>query len=391
MAALRVLEGFRYVSSTEVIGDEIHIRYEMDLSAVESALKNQGIEIRMIEPAESELEDVFLELLGAAKHAKPALHVAPPGGKLTQAAVESHRVTRRFNDFVAVDSVDLQVRRGEILGLLGPNGAGKTTLIKMMCGLLEPSSGEIHVAGFNIRTEKQRVWREIGYMSQRFSLYRDLSVQQNLRLYSDLYGISNSGYDAMTESLGLVEFRSRLAGDLPIGVRQRLSLLCAVLHGPQVLFLDEPTSGVDPPARRIFWDLIYSLSRESAVTVLVSTHYMDEADHCDRLGLMDQGRLIALDSPSALKQISERSSGKLLTVRAPQLHAAWDAILPAFPGAILYGTSIRLRSLNPWSDERRIQMLLGREGIERARISEQSLSMDETFIDFIRTSEASHA
>jgi ABC-type multidrug transport system ATPase subunit len=390
-AALRILQGREDVQSTEVFGKEIHLRFEGDLKGIESALRGQGIQIQQIVPQEPSLEDVFLQLLSTTKQQKLTLHLAAPSYPQSLATVECKGVSRRFGDFVAVDNVDLGVERGEIFGLLGPNGAGKTTLIKMMCGLLEPSAGAIRVAGFDIKTEKERVWTQIGYMSQHFSLYRDLSVKQNLRLYSDLYGVEGARFSDMTASLGLQEFEARLAGDLPTGLRQRLSLLCAVLHGPPVLFLDEPTSGVDPPARRIFWDLIYSLSRESGVTVLVSTHYMDEANHCDRLGLMSQGRLIAVDSPAALKQTSERRSGKLLAIRTPEFRAAFDAIRRIYPGAFLYGDRIHLRSFDTQSDGRKVLSLLSQTGIQTVQLSEPPLSMDETFIDFIRTVEMTHA
>lgn len=261
--------------------------------------------------------------------------------------VQSHAATRRFGNFVAVDSVDLTIDRGEIFGLLGPNGAGKTTLIKMMCGLLEPTSGAIRVAGFDIKTQKENVWPRIGYMSQQFSLYGDLTVTQNLRLHSDLYNVGPTRFTQMMESLGLASYRSALSRDLPPGLRQRLSLLCAVLHGPPVLFLDEPTSGVDPVARRTFWDLIYELSRESGVTVLVSTHYMNEAGHCDRLGLMDRGRLVAVDTPDNLKATSEKRSGKLLAVHSHDFRNAFDIIRSEFPDAFLYGDRIHLRSTKP--------------------------------------------
>ena len=180
----------------------------------------------------------------------------------------------------------------------------------MMCGLLPPSAGRITVAGIDVAADRQRVRSAIGYMSQRFSLYSDLTVRQNLRLYGDLYGLPRDAFSELATTLGLDRAMGRLAKDLPSGVRQRLSLLCAILHRPPIVFLDEPTSGVDPQARRVFWDLIYALSRESGVTVVVSTHYMDEAAHCDRLGLMDAGRLVAIGSPASLRSRCERDDGE---------------------------------------------------------------------------------
>jgi len=389
-AALEVLRGRDDVLSTEVFGEEIHARYDGDLHVIEAQLTAQSIRIRSSEPLQPTLEDVFLQFLTSGKQRTPKMSVAP-SGRTSPVAIECGDVTRRFGAFVAVDNVELHVERGEIFGLLGPNGAGKTTLIKMMCGLLQPTAGAIRVVGLDIRNDKERIWTQIGYMSQQFSLYRDLSVRQNLRLYSDLYGVRNMNLSNMTSSLGLEPFQSRLAGDLPAGLRQRLSLLCAVLHGPPVLFLDEPTSGVDPLARRTFWDLIHSLAKESSVTVLISTHYMDEATHCDRLGLMNQGRLIAVDSPAGLKQTSEQRSGKMLSVQTQQLRVAFDGLTSAYPDAVLYGDSIHLRSSDVAHDERKIASILNRIGISDARVAAAPLSMDETFIDFIQSAETVHA
>lgn len=389
--ALRLLRERREVLSTEVFGKEIRIRFEGQLLDIERGLREHDVRVVQLAGRDPDLEDLCLELLPGTKQQKPELRVGSNHGLKGLAAIECGGVTRRFGEFIAVDNVDLRVKRGEIFGLLGPNGAGKTTLIKMMCGLLDPTSGPIRVAGFDIKTEKRRVWTQIGYMSQHFSLYRDLTVRQNLRLYADLYDVDASHVEHMTNSLGLKEWESRLAGGLPTGLRQRLSLLCAVLHGPPVLFLDEPTSGVDPVARKTFWDLIYSLSRESEVTILISTHYMDEADHCDRLGLMDQGRLIATDSPAALKEISEERSGKLLAIHTPSFQEAFDVIVRVFPEATLYGDRIHVRSDDLQLDRAKLGSLLEQVGLRDVLIGERSLSMDETFIDFIRRAEMVHA
>lgn len=391
IAALKVLQARDDVISTESFGNEIHICFEGDWKQIETALKSRQIEVLKMTSRGPSLEDFFLQLLSSGKQQKPSLHIAAPSDLQSAVSIQCESVTRKFADFVAVDDVSLRVERGEIFGLLGPNGAGKTTLIKMMCGLLEPNEGKIRVAGFDLKTEKKHVWTQIGYMSQHFSLYRDLTVRQNLRLYSDLYDVKHVNLSDWMSSLGLEAFTNRLTGDLPAGVRQRLSLLCAMLHRPPVLFLDEPTSGVDPVARRTFWDLISSFSRESQVTVLVSTHYMDEADHCDRLGLMNQGQLIAVDSPARLKERSEQHSGKLLTLHVPEFRLALDAILPDFPGAVLYGDVIHLRTPDPQSDQRKLISLLSRVGIQVLQFAQPPLSMDETFIDFIRSAETVHA
>jgi ABC-2 type transport system ATP-binding protein len=307
--AMTALRGRRDVQSTEVFGDEIHVQFDGELRDIEADLVKRGVTIASSSIHEPELEDAFLQVVG--------LHQPLAGGcpfpRVRSIgdgpSISCRDVTRRFGSFTAVDRVRLDVKQSEIVGLLGPNGAGKTTLIKMMCGLLPPSDGRITVAGVDVVANRQRVWTAIGYMSQRFSLYADLTVRQNLRLYADLYGVASGAFDDLATRLGLDPVMRRLTKDLPSGVRQRLSLLCAILHRPPIVFLDEPTSGVDPLARRVFWDLIYSLAREAGVTVVVSTHYMDEAAHCDRLGLMDGGRLVAIGSPASLREQSERACG----------------------------------------------------------------------------------
>jgi ABC-2 type transport system ATP-binding protein len=295
------------VTSTEVFGDELHVQFDGQLRDIEHDLVAHGVRIASASIQEPALEDAFLQVLGIHETLARRWHFPRVPSTGDGPSISCTDVTCRFGSFTAVDRVHLDVPPGEILGLLGPNGAGKTTLIKMMCGLLAPSSGRITVAGIDVVTDRTRVRRAIGYMSQRFSLYNDLSVRQNLRLYADLYGLPTEECAALANALGLEPAMARLAKDLPSGVRQRLSLLCAVLHRPPIVFLDEPTSGVDPQARRVFWDLIYSLSRESGVTVVVSTHYMDEAAHCDRLGLMNAGRLVAIGSPASLRNRCQRA------------------------------------------------------------------------------------
>jgi ABC-2 type transport system ATP-binding protein len=338
--------------------------------------------------AEPELEDAFLHVLGSKAPRATGGRFDTSRRQPAGAAIDCRNVSRRFGGFTAVDRVNLALASGEIFGLLGPNGAGKTTLIKMMCGLLEPSDGAITVGGVDVRRERQRVWSAIGYMSQRFSLYPDLSVRQNLHLYADLYGVDRSSYAALVTTLGLDEAMPRLARDLPGGVRQRLSLLCAILHRPPIVFLDEPTSGVDPLARRVFWELIYGLSREAGVTVVVSTHYMDEAAHCDRLGLMNAGRLIAVNSPDALENEAERRSGSLLAIRADDVERAFARIAAEWPSAARQGRTLIVRSLDPDSDRARLSLRLAGGAAGRVTIDRLPMSMDETFIDFIERGDA---
>ncbi len=227
------------------------------------------------------------------------------------ASIETLDLTRRFGKFTAVDQLTLRVERGEVFGFLGANGAGKTTAIRMLCGLLQPTSGSGTVAGCDIRGETDRIRSRIGYMSQKFSLYPDFTVEMNMRLYGGLYGVRGAALResiaVTSRSLDLSPLLPQRTGSLPWGWQQRLSLACALLHGPEILFLDEPTASVDPVSRRHFWDLIADQAR-AGTTVFVTTHYMDEVEYCGRVAILVQGRLAALDTPARLKEIHGRAS-----------------------------------------------------------------------------------
>jgi ABC-2 type transport system ATP-binding protein len=222
-----------------------------------------------------------------------------------QNAVVVDNLVKRFGSFVAVDHVSLTVARGEIFCFLGPNGAGKSTTIRILCGLLAPTSGKAVVQGFDVGTQSEQVKRSIGYMSQKFSLYDDLTVSENIEFFSGIYGVEKSRRESRKAEIlkmaGLEDRRNDFTGLLTGGWKQRLALGCAILHEPPIVFLDEPTSGVDPMARRHFWDLIYEMS-ERGSTVFVTTHYMEEAEYCQRLALMDRGKMIALGAPADLKR-----------------------------------------------------------------------------------------
>lgn len=221
-------------------------------------------------------------------------------------AIQVQELTKTFDGFVAVDRVSFDVRTGEIFGFLGPNGAGKTTTIRMLCGILRPTAGTGSVAGLDIYAESEKIKRQIGYMSQRFSLYPDLTVVENLDFFAGIYGIKSTYMQERRqwalETGGLDQYAERLTRELPLGYKQRLALVCALIHDPPLVFLDEPTAGVDPISRRGFWDLIYNLKREKGKTVFVTTHYMDEAEHCTRIVLIRDGRIAALGAPSELKR-----------------------------------------------------------------------------------------
>lgn len=219
--------------------------------------------------------------------------------------IEVENLTKKFGDFVANDNLTFFVRGGEIFGFLGANGAGKTTAIKILCGLWKPTAGKIRVAGYDVYTQPNKIKKKIGYMSQKFSLYEDLTIRENFRFYGGIYGMGNRKIAERTryfvEKLHLEEFQDKVISSLPLGWKQKIAFSVAVMHEPRILFLDEPTSGVDPVTRRQFWDMIYETAK-SGITVFLTTHYMDEAEYCQRVSIMVEGRIEALDTPLALKK-----------------------------------------------------------------------------------------
>ncbi len=285
-------------------------------------------------------------------------------------AITVSGLTRRFGSFTAVDAVDFYVEKGEIFGYLGANGAGKSTTIRMLCGLLAPTSGDATVAGHAISTSPEQVKRSIGYMSQKFSLYPELRVRDNLEFYGGAYGLWGRELarriDHSLERVGLRGHETEVTGSLPGGMRQRIALASAILHGPEIVFLDEPTAGVDPAARRVFWTLIRELAA-AGTTVFVTTHYMDEAEYCARVGLMVAGRLPALDTPDGLKETFV--TGRLWTLRGPGTAGDAVARLQALPGAVevaTMGAGLRLRATQdaPLDIERIAAALAGPVEIE---------------------------
>lgn len=230
---------------------------------------------------------------------------------MMETVVTTVELTRKFGRFVAVDRISMEVHKGEIFGFLGANGAGKTTVIRVLCGLLQPTSGSATVAGLDVYRQSEEIKRKIGYMSQKFSLYEDLTVSENLDFYGGVYGLSDTEIkkkrDEVFTGLGLGIFARTLTVALPLGFKQRLALGCAMLHDPPILFLDEPTSGVDPKARREFWNIIHQTS-DAGTTILVTTHFMEEAEYCHRILIMDAGRIVALDTPDSLKKLNNQET-----------------------------------------------------------------------------------
>ncbi|GAA3928633.1 ATP-binding cassette domain-containing protein [Chitinophaga oryziterrae] len=224
---------------------------------------------------------------------------------MNEKAITCKGLTKRFGDFVAVDNISFEVNTGEIFGFLGANGAGKTTAMRMLCGLSYPTSGEAAVAGYDVFTKQESIKKNIGYMSQKFSLYENLTVKENIRFYGGIYGLTNGELkekgEGLINKLGLQGESKKMVGELPLGWKQKLAFSVAIIHQPKIVFLDEPTGGVDPVTRRQFWDLIYEAA-DSGITVFVTTHYMDEAEYCNRISIMVDGRIDALDTPASLKQ-----------------------------------------------------------------------------------------
>ena len=302
-------------------------------------------------------------------------------------AIVVEHLCKRFGQFSALDDVSFAVGRGEIMGFLGPNGAGKSTLIRVLCGLLSPSSGRAEVDGINITKDPDGVRRRIGYMSQKFSLYSDLSVVENLRFFGGIYGVAKSMIDQRiayaVEMAGLQGREGDLVADLAGGWKQRLALGCAILHQPAVLFLDEPTSGVDPGSRRRFWNLIHQLSAEG-VSVLVSTHYMDEAEYCMRIALIAAGRLIALGPTSELKQ--RNIGGAMLQLDCVDIGNALD-IVAAVQGVrdvAVFGNSLHLIVDDAAHATAAVSASLLQQGINDANLHGINPSMEDMFVHLVR-------
>ena len=335
-----------------------------------SPLKNFSISLRKVEPS---VEDIFLLKTGLKRiKLEPFFKI---DFDIPEEAIVVKNVVKKFGNFTAVDNVSFTVRRGEIFGLLGPNGAGKTTLIKIMTGLYNPTSGECFIAGF----KGEKIKKVIGYMSQKFSLYSDLTVYENMVLWGKIYNVHGAVLgDRIEEALRIVDlekYRDFIVESLPLGIKQRLALMCAVIHGPAVLFLDEPTSGVDPAERDAFWQIIRFLAREIGVTVIVTTHYMDEAEYCDRILLMNRGRAIAFGTPSSLKKETLEKIGKIYEIKTEDPFADVDKLVVNNFNAVLYGRKIRIYSKSELSPA-----VLEKVGVKVISFKEGDVSMEDVFV-----------
>ena len=298
---------------------------------------------------------------------------------MAEPAIRATSLSKHFDDFVAVDNVSFEVNAREVVGYLGPNGSGKTTTIRMLLGLLLPTGGEARVLGWDIVRDAEKLRREVGYMSQKFALYDELSVWENLAFYAGVYGVGDRQLlQGSLDRLGLGSQKDQRAGDLPTGFRQRLALATAIVHQPRLLFLDEPTSGVDPNARRAFWDLIYSLAEEG-ITIFATTHFMDEAEYCQRVGVMRAGKLLAFDAPSRLKQTA--LDGLAWDVRLADLLAGLE-LLEGVQGVQrvgLAGDHLRVIA-DAALGQKTIAATLKQAGLADARIEAAEPNLEDVFL-----------
>lgn len=310
-----------------------------------------------------------------------------PAGKRSMpenhSSVVIEDLVKKFGEFTAVDHIRLQTRKGEIFGFLGPNGAGKSTTIRMLCGLLKPTAGRALVAGYDVAREPELVRQNIGYMSQKFSLYNDLRVIENLRLFAGLYNVSSDQVKERIEwALDMANLKGQeklIVGTLPGGWKQRLALGCAVLHKPPIIFLDEPTSGVDPVSRRNFWELIHQMAADG-VTVFVTTHYMEEAEYCNRLALIFRGKMVALGTPTELKQ--KFMKGELLLVECEPLGAAVETLqsAPSVSDAAVFGSALHLVVSNAEAAIPEIKKYLESRSVSVGRIEKIRPSLEDVFV-----------
>jgi len=341
-----------FVKDLNAFGDKYHLAIENAEEAIENitqVLAEQKVEVLSLKVIEPGLEDVFINL--AEQNANQITdNIFVNGTALAESfsgdAVVTYGLTRMFGNFTAVNKINLKIAKGSIYGFLGPNGSGKSTTIRMLCGILTPTSGGGSILGLDLAKNGEEIKNHIGYMSQKFSLYDDMSVKENLEFYAGLYSLKGTQKEEQIENMlqmaGLAERQNELTGNLSGGFRQRLALGCSILHNPPILFLDEPTGGVDPKSRRLFWDIIYSLSHKGT-TIMVTTHFMDEAEHCDQIGFIFEGNLIAADTPENLKKSVQ---GTLIRIESKDPMGLFKEILTQkLPNVDMYVHGIGLNAL----------------------------------------------
>ena len=384
------------IENIEVFGDIVHVvceDFDCTRDKLKALLDKAGLKYDEIRERVPSLEDVFVSALD-----EPEIKIDAPAiiaddsptafgtEKVGDIAVTIDHLTKRFGDFVAVNDVSFEVKKGEIFGFLGPNGAGKSTVIRMLCGLLKPSDGGGTVAGFDVNRQPEQIKKHIGYMSQKFSLYEDLTVEENITFYGGIYGLGGKRLrermDWAIEMAGLSTRRRSLTKILSGGWKQRLALACAILHEPPVVFLDEPTSGVDPLSRRRFWDLIYDLS-DKGVTVFVTTHYMEEAEYCDRIALIFRGNIVAIGTPMELK--TQRMHEQILEVQCPSPQDMIEALenLPEVHEVALFGAGLHVVVEDAAKAEKAIRMEFTKKDHPLGRIEKIIPGMEDVFVSLI--------
>ncbi len=394
-----LLERSGSYEDVNVFGDTVHLVTQDEAAAGQQArslLEREGLPFDEIRRQDPTLEDVFVRVLKESGEAEirpwssvsrssfedQAAGPTAPG----RPAVEVEDLTRRFGGFTAVNRVSFSVPAGQIFGFLGPNGAGKSTVIRMLCGVLEPSEGRGEVLGFDIARQSEKIKEHIGYMSQKFSLYDDLTVEENIEFYGGIYSLTGKRLEdrkawAM-EMTGLMDHARSMTAVLSSGWKQRLAMACSILHEPPVIFLDEPTSGVDPVSRRRFWDLISTMA-QAGVTVFVTTHYMEEAEYCDRLALIYRGNIVAMGTPTELKTQVMREA--ILDIHCPRPFEVMDAIaaLPGVREVALFGSGLHAVVRDPDEAGRRIRQELADMGVPLENMEQVVPSMEDVFVALI--------
>lgn len=367
------------------------------------ALMHQGKILALGEPGEllakegaTEMEALFLAHISSQDDAinrqafEEFFHkTAPPEHNGKKVIISADQLEKKFGGFTAVNKINFDIKQGEIFGFLGPNGAGKTTTIKMLCGLLRPTFGTGTVAGFDLSRQSGEVKKNIGYMSQRFSLYGSLTVAENIELYGSVYEVERQELlkrrKLIFQIADLVGRENAITRDLPLGLKQRLALGCAIIHKPACVFLDEPTSGVDPLARKKFWDTIHLLSRQMGVTILVSTHHLDEARRCDRIILINQGNIVAAGSEEELRKQVQGEKGTLLEVLTDDLSLAFKMLKQSFPFCVEYGAHVHVYTKDLEADKQKIQKILASGAVELKSLQEQVVPFEAVFAHFCET------